>query len=83
MLKDTVLTITVMAPNTSAIERMINSMGKVRRSGLMALNIKVITLKGKSKAKAFFNGLMGQDMKVSFIRIVFMVKGSYYYYFLS
>jgi hypothetical protein len=51
---------------------MISRKDKVLKFGLMVLSMKVSMFKGKNREKESFFGLMGRNMKGSFLIIIFM-----------
>jgi hypothetical protein len=59
----TVFTLTLMEQNTKVTGKMIYSMARVKRSGLMVVGTKEITRKEKSMDKDFMCGLMAAHMK--------------------
>ena len=66
-----------MALNTLASDWMINNMAVAKKIGQMELNIPDHMLMDKS-IKAFFHGLMAQNMKVIFMRTRFMGEALIY-----
>ena len=61
-----------MALNIQEIGRMINKMVKEKKFGQIKRLMKATIYKEKNTVKEYLNGLMDQNIKENFIRIIFM-----------